>query len=115
MITQQIYGEALISGGCTFNFRTHKFEWRGYALSPYPYAEAKRQLTELNIQFMISEHYALLKKPNHMLGIWYNADDEEWYYDVTIVVQSERQALRLSKLHKQIAYFDLKNGKEIRL
>ena len=115
MIIDRIYEQALAGGGATFSVLLQDFAYSGYAVSMYPYAEQKQQLTRLNIEFYVSEHYALLRKPGNAVGLWFNAEDNEWYFDVTRVVISRSEAHRVAVQTKQIAYYDLNNQEEIRL
>ena len=115
MNMDQIYELALRYGGITYSLHTTRTVDEGYAVSPYPFAERKQQLTSLNLQYYVSEHYHLLRKANNCLGLWYNEDSREWYFDVVMVVNSKSEAHRIAVQCTQLAYFDLKNQVEIRV
>ena len=50
-----------------------------------------------------------------VFGGWYNSENGQYYYDATIIVTSYKEARRLAELNKQIAFFDLAQGEEIKL
>ena len=54
--------------------------------------------------------------PNvNAFGGWYNSENSKYYFDATIIVNNLAKAIELGRLNKQIAIFDLANGKEIDL
>ncbi len=48
-------------------------------------------------------------------GGWLNSDNNQFYYDATIICSTREEAETLAKQNHQIAYFDLENMEEIRL
>ena len=48
-------------------------------------------------------------------GGWLNSDNNEYYYDATIICDNLDSALEIGRANNQIAIFDLENLKEIRL
>lgn len=48
-------------------------------------------------------------------GGWFNTDNNQYYYDATVVLQDRAKAIELGRANKQIAIFDLNNMEEIRL
>lgn len=40
-------------------------------------------------------------------GGWYNSEDEQYYYDATIIVPTKSEAIELAKVNKQLAFFCL--------
>ena len=48
-------------------------------------------------------------------GGWLNTDNNQFYFDATIVCKTKKEAEALARTNKQIAYFDLANLKEIRI
>ena len=48
-------------------------------------------------------------------GGWYNTDNQQFYFDATVIVEDLAAAKELGRVNKQIAIFDLANLKEIRL
>ena len=59
--------------------------------------------------------YVCSHKEINAVGGWLNSDNNEYYYDATIVVQDLDEAMKLGRENKQIAIFDLTNMVEIRL
>ncbi len=48
-------------------------------------------------------------------GGWLNTDNNQYYYDATVICTTKEEADSLAKANHQIAYFDLKNMQEIRV
>lgn len=48
-------------------------------------------------------------------GGWLNSDNNQYYYDATVICDTREEAEALARLNGQIAYFDLENMEEIRL
>ena len=48
-------------------------------------------------------------------GGWLNSDNNQYYYDATVICTTKEEADSLAKANNQIAYFDLKNMQEIRV
>lgn len=48
-------------------------------------------------------------------GGWYNSDNGLFYYDAVIICNTLEEAVKLGKLNKQIAIFNLNNMQEITL
>ncbi len=48
-------------------------------------------------------------------GGWLNTDNDQYYYDATVVCDTHEEAEALARLNGQMAYFDLENKEEIRL
>lgn len=44
-------------------------------------------------------------------GGWYNSEDEQYYYDATIIVATKSEAIELARINKQLAFYCLNNGK----
>lgn len=63
-----------------------------------------------NVVKYVSEH------PNiNAFGGWYNSDNNQFYFDATVIVDDLATAKDLGRYNKQIAIFDLANQKEIKL
>lgn len=63
-----------------------------------------------NVVKYVSEH------PNiNAFGGWYNSDNNQFYFDATVIVDDLATAQDLGRYNKQIAIFDLANLKEIKL
>lgn len=48
-------------------------------------------------------------------GGWLNSDNNQYYYDATVICTTREEAEALARQNHQIAYFDLENMEEIRL
>lgn len=48
-------------------------------------------------------------------GGWLNSDNNQYYYDATVICTTREEAEALARENNQIAYFDLENMEEIRL
>ncbi len=48
-------------------------------------------------------------------GGWLNSDNNQYYYDATVICTTRDEAESLARQNHQIAYFDLENMEEIRL
>jgi hypothetical protein len=57
----------------------------------------------------------LLGQKGYHLGAWHDPTDHMIYLDVSHVVKSRGEADQLAKQHGQIAWFDLKAGKSVRV
>lgn len=44
-------------------------------------------------------------------GGWYNSEDEQYYYDATIIVSTKVEAIELARINNQLAFYCLDNGK----
>ena len=63
-----------------------------------------------NVVKYVSEHPEV-----NAFGGWYNTDNQQCYFDATVIVEDLAAAKELGRVNKQIAIFDLANLKEIRL
>lgn len=48
-------------------------------------------------------------------GGWLNTENNEFYFDATIICSSKEEAEALARANDQIAYFDLNNMEEVRI
>lgn len=63
-----------------------------------------------NVVKYVTEH------PNiNAFGGWYNSDNNQFYFDATVIVDDLQTAKDLGRYNNQIAIFDLANMKEIKL
>ena len=63
-----------------------------------------------NVVKYVSEH-----KNINAFGGWYNSENNQFYFDATVIVDDLETAKDLGRYNKQIAIFDLANLKEIKL
>lgn len=59
--------------------------------------------------------YALRHNEVNAFGGWLDKETGKFYYDAVIIVAEIKDAYVLAKFNGQIAFFDLKNCKEIRI
>ena len=48
-------------------------------------------------------------------GGWLNTENNEFYFDATVICSSKEEAEALARANDQIAYFDLNNMEEVRI
>lgn len=63
-----------------------------------------------NVVKYVSEHPEI-----NAFGGWYNSENNQFYFDATVIVDDLETAKDLGRYNKQIAIFDLANLEEIRL
>ena len=63
-----------------------------------------------NVVKYVSDHPEI-----NAFGGWYNSDNNQFYFDATVIVDDLETAKDLGRYNKQIAIFDLANLEEIRL
>lgn len=63
-----------------------------------------------NVVKYVSEHPEI-----NAFGGWYNEDNNQFYFDATVIVDDLQTAKDLGRYNNQIAIFDLANMKEIKL
>jgi hypothetical protein len=88
----------------------------GYALSPYPERSRTFDVQELNLasiaQYLI-DNAEMWGSKKHYLGGWLDRATGKFYLDVSIVVQDRSEAERLTRMHKERAYFDIAKRKTV--
>jgi hypothetical protein len=104
------------NGGSSTDLKTGKgltAQDAPFMLSPYEDRQAilDHPPTEQDLRNYIGRNEDLLTKPGHNLGTWNN--EGKHYLDVSIGEQDRDRALALGKQHKQLAIFDMVNGKDI--
>ena len=63
-----------------------------------------------NVVKYVSDHPEI-----NAFGGWYNSDNNQFYFDATVIVEDLAAALDLGRMHKQIAIYDLTNNLPIEL
>ena len=63
-----------------------------------------------NVVKYVTEHPEI-----NAFGVWYNSENNMYYFDSTVIVNDLEAAKDLGRYNKQLAIFDLANLKEIRL
>lgn len=87
-----------------------------YLLSPYEDRQLKldHPPTPQELRNYVAKNEDLLSKPGHNLGTWFNGDgDKQHYLDVSIGENDLNKALDLGAQHKQLAIYDMLDGKDI--
>ncbi len=81
-----------------------------YAVSVYPERARKSAGDTVSariLQLFIAENADLLDDPRCSIGLWYNADEDVTYRDISATLPSRREAMALALQYDQIAIFDL--------
>lgn len=60
-------------------------------------------------------YYAYKHKEVKALGGWYNSKNNKFYFDAVIICDTLEEAVKLGRLNKQLAIFDLNTMTEIEL
>lgn len=108
------------SGGFTYRMSDGTVPTHGFAVSPYKAFERRITCPKLEpdvidayvhdnrhvIGILNIEHYGQV-----CLGAWHH--DGSWYLDLSVVVPSLDQALRIARHHDQLAVYSLEDHTEI--
>ena len=81
----------------------------------YSVAVAATQNSFNNVGAARVAAYANTHAEINAVGGWYNSENDRYYFDAVIVVDTLEEAIKLGRENKQIAVFDLANLREIRL
>lgn len=49
-------------------------------------------------------------KDEHYVGVWYNPDDDNFYFDVSQWVEDKQEALALGERNNQLAVYEIETG-----
>ena len=104
------------NGGCTFNINTSEINPnRGYsvAIAGRELKVAKAIFTKDNLVNFIHDNLDLLTNDKYFLGGW--IDKNYLYLDVVEIIEDLRDAIDFGMDNDQLAIFDCKESKEIRL
>ena len=96
--------------GCTVNAANLQPVKSGYAVAVSDTQVSFGFSGRANVVKYVSEHPEI-----NAFGGWYNSDNNQFYFDATVIVDDLEIAKDLGRYNKQIAIFDLANLKEIRL
>lgn len=108
-------------GGFTLKPDTNELVTSGYSVSPYPERSRKlpkvARMTDAEVNTEIKSYMVanrdLLSKPEHMLGGWHDPQTGDAWLDVSIVVDSPAEAVKVGLEHDQIAYFDFQTFESV--
>jgi len=103
-------------GGFTYHTATGEQPKTGFALSLHKDREKILPAKDVSVVALAEytvKNIDLLSQSGNYLGGWHNPEDGMAYLDVSTIVQDAAEAERLGRAAKQLAYFDLKNGKSV--
>jgi len=104
------------SGGFTHSMRTGDEPSKGFAVSlPNHEVKIKGHATAQQIQAYARVNERSLKDKHAHLGAWFNEEDKTTYLDISHVLDSQDEAEKTAREHKQLAYFDLGTFEEHRI
>jgi hypothetical protein len=105
MNTNSLVQTIRANSGITYDVKSGEIPSTGWAVSIPGCEKIVDYLTEDGLQQYIAEHETVLAQPGNYLGAWFNGD--EWYLDVSRVIDDRSTALELGSQWGQIAVFDL--------
>lgn len=75
----------------------------------FEFSLPERELNEATVAAFVSKYREELKRPKHVLGLWWEEEDGHSYMDVCVLVSTEEEAMKLGFEHEQIAVFNLED------
>lgn len=109
-----------IHRGFTFQPVTGVSPSTGYGVSIHREREERRHINDLTPQILhqwlaeyVQRNHELFADRRNHFGGWFEEDTGQVYLDVSIVVESEREADYLARTHGEKAYFDFARGKPV--
>jgi hypothetical protein len=81
-----------------------------YAVSIYPEQSRKLPGKRLNVGLLrtfLRENSELLRDPRNCVGVWYDAEQDSTYLDVSTILPEKTEAVRLGIAYNQIGIYDL--------
>lgn len=79
----------------------------------FPLPEPGRAVNLKDLTAFVRGNQELLKQPSHGVGLWYDAEDDQVFMDIVILVSGEEEAGALGAEYNQKSMFDLKAGEVI--
>jgi hypothetical protein len=104
------------AGGFTYEPVSHRQPKEGFVVSPYPQFSQGIDLKILKCADLVKyvkKNKKVLEQKGHFLGAWTDKESGKVFLDVVIVAPDEAKADEIAKTKDQIAYWDLKNKKEV--
>lgn len=104
---------AIRDGGLTFRVSDGTYPASGWAVSVAGRERKLRKgeaLSPHHIADYMADHGDAFDCREACLGVWHDHVTDTWYLDTSAVVGTRAEALRLGKLHLQLAVFDLGTG-----
>lgn len=114
------------SGGISYDIHDGKCPTSGFMLSINPAqehtfsvngmdkAEAKQAIMKEVGQF-IRGNKEILDDKGKFFGAWLDKESGKLFFDVSTHVGTKQKAIDLCKQYNQIAFYDIKSGKEVRI
>lgn len=79
----------------------------------FPLPEQGRDVDRRDLLAFIRGNQGLLSRPAHGVGLWYDAEADQVFMDVVILLLDEESATSLGAEYNQKAIFDLQAGEVI--
>lgn len=74
----------------------------------------ERVLDKITVNELL-DYIKIVNKYNASFGTWYNEDDRMYYLDISEIYDDKEIALEVARVRNEIAIYDLKENKEIRI
>ena len=110
IITALMTIAAANADGFTVSAKTLQPITRGYAVA---FAETQNSFEAAGLERVI--RFAAENDKVNAFGGWLNSENNKFYFDAVAVVEDLQTAYLLAYRNKQIAFFDLEKGVEIRM
>jgi hypothetical protein len=101
-------------GGFTYHVVSKRSPTEGFIVSIHPERSQGIDVAKLTPDMLrqyVKENRDLLKERGNYFGAW--RDGNRVYLDVSTVVRSKSEAIRLGKEHDQIGIYDIKTGETV--
>lgn len=109
-------------GGFTYSPTTGGQPRTGFAVSPHRRREQMLDLETMSedevadaLSEFAAQNWDLLRKTGHYIGGWHHPKTGKVYLDISVVKKTAGEARQLALDSDQIAYFDLRRGKSVKL
>jgi len=79
----------------------------------FPLPEQGRDVDRRDLLAFMRGNQGLLSRPAHGVGLWYDAETDQVFMDVVILLLDEEEATSLGTEYNQKAIFDLQAGEVI--
>ena len=102
------------NGGITYSLLHDNYPTRGYSVGSdkfYEHTIASKYFSAWDILQYCDAHKIELSLPDVFLGIW--IDDNTVYFDISIVLPDEHNALQFARDNSQIAIYSLHDNNTI--
>lgn len=79
----------------------------------FPLPEPGRAVDLKDLRAFVRGNQDLLKQPQHGVGLWYDAEDDQVFMDIVVLVSEREEAIALGAKYNQKSMFDLQAGEVI--